>query len=659
VEPTVSTVVDGVVIGRTGNFLSNLVDIERVEVLRCPQGTVFGKIASAGVVNVITRRPTDVLEGLVRVSATDDDQQTVEAMLSGPITDRVRGRVSAFWKDFDGFVDNEFNGETLNGDESQGVRAKLDIDLSDRANLLLIADYSEQDRNCCTWTVRNAGSPPQFQPFMAFDLQSLDLGDDNDEVLLGSPVFSDMEQGGVSAEFTLDFETFTLTSITAYRSWEIKTEQDVDSLPFTDPTYARVLITSNGGDTEQDQFSQELRIASTAWDTVNLTAGLFYWSQELDRYFQRELQLCAVPGFDPGLPPDTPCAFGVPQFGFFDTSVDTENAAAFGQVDWRFSDDWTVTLGLRYTYDDLDFEFDRPTDPILFPAVPPASFKGGDDDTDLSGKFALQWDVNDNLMTYASYTRGYKSQGFDIIFGMTPDRAEPVDPETSDAFEVGLKGELFDRRLRLGVSAFHTKFDDFQGQAFDADQGAFVLTSAGSVITRGVEFDTTAKPTANLLLNAALAYTDAYYDDFETGPCWTGQTAAQGCIGGIQNLTDEDVPNSPDWKLTVQGRYDVLLNGPVNLFVSGAFRWQDDATSAVSQRPSLEIDSYAVFDLTVGVDSDDGKWSAAVFAKNLFDENYTNVVIETPLDAVDGTSQFLSRDFQRYVGARLEYRFGG
>lgn len=664
VEPTVSTVVDGVVLGRTGSFLSDLVDIERVEILRGPQGTLFGKNASAGVVNVITKRPTDETEGMIRVSATDDDQQTVEALISGGLSDNVRGRLSAFWKDFDGFIDNEFNGDTLNGDQSQGFRGKLEIDLSDSSNLLIIADYTEQDRNCCTWTIRNVGETPQFLPLLAFDTASLDIGDDNNEVLLGTPVFSDMEQSGISAEYTLDLDRFTLTSITAYRTWEIETQQDVDNMPFTEPTYGRLLITSNGGLTEQDQFSQEIRLSTNDWDKVNFTVGLFYWRQNLERYFEREIQICAVPGFSPDIPPETTaCGFGITQFGFFNTEVDTDNIAAFGQADIELNEDWMLSVGLRYTYDDLEFDFSRPTDPIAFPAVPAFTGSGGDDDTDLSGKLALQWNKSDNTMFYGSFTRGYKSQGFDIIFGMTPERFDPIDPETSKAFELGMKSEFWDRRARLGVTLFHTLFEDFQGQAFDDAESAFVLTSAGEVVTRGLEVDLTVKPTENLLLNAAVAFTDAYYKEFENGPCWTGQTAAQGCIvnangASQQDLKDADVPNSPDVKFTIQARYDIRLDGPMDMYISSNIRWQDDAVSAVNQRPSLDIDSYGIVDLNVGFESDDGRWSAVFFAKNLFDENYTNVLFENVFDSVDGTAQFLSRDYERYIGARLEYRFG-
>lgn len=659
VEPTVSTVVDGVALGRTGSFLSDLVDIERVEVLRGPQGTLFGKNASGGVVNVVTKRPSEEFEGLIRFSATDDKQETVKLMVSGSISDSVNGRLTAFWKDFDGYIDNKFNGETLNGDQSQGLRGKLDIKLSDRATLLLIGDYTKQDRNCCVATIRNLANPPNaFSPLLSYDLQELNIGPANNEVLLGSPVSDNSEQSGISAQLTVDFDNFTFTSITAHGTWGVELQQDVDSLPFTQPTYARFLTTSNGGSTDQEQFSQEFRVSSSARENVELTAGLFFWSQSLEKYFQREQAACFYPEYDPALPPSTACLYPMTYFGYADMKVDTKNAAAFGQVDWRFADDWQLSFGLRYTYDDLEFDFDRPTPPLLFPASPPAAITGDDDNTNLSGKFGLQWDLSDSVMTYATYSRGYKSQGFDVIFGMTPERAAVVPPESSDAFEVGLKAELFERRMRLGVSAFQTKYYNFQGQAYDLEAYSFRLTSAGNVTTKGIEVDIMAKPMTNLLLNGAIAYTDAYYTDYKGAGCWIGQTAAQGCVGGSQDVTGGEVPNSPDLKITLQGRYDVNLNDAFDLYISGAFRWQDDTNSSSTQYSLLDIDSYGVFDLTLGLAPTDGQWDVSLFAKNLFDDHYSNIRYQTG-DGDNGVSQYLTRDFRRYIGASFNYRFGG
>jgi iron complex outermembrane receptor protein len=455
VEPTVSVVVDGVTLGRTVQFLSDLNDIERVEVLRGPQGTLFGKNASAGLINVITKRPSESLEGSFRSSVTDDDSYEVSGSISGPLMDNVRGRVSAYTKEYDGWGKNLFTGNDINGDESWGIRGKLDIDFSDTVNLYLI-DASEQDRNCCSFLAETSGDR-----FVRWDYEqygiSLDNNEKNNVTLDAQDGFSNTDTIGLSGELTIDFEYFVLTSITAYRNFELETNQGIDGMPYDTPTYGRFLFNANGafgdGNQEQDQFSQELRITTTGWDDVTLTAGLFYFDQTVDRYFYREALLCVAPSAgDTSLSPDpslTPCNVFLSPSGFFDSTVKTENWAAFGQADWRFADRWMASLGLRYTEDDIAVDFVRETTPG--PAVPPSSSGSNQvDDSDVTGKISLQYDATDEMMVYGSYSQGYKAPAFDLIFSATPERiAEAVPAEESEAWELGMKGEFFDER-RIG-----------------------------------------------------------------------------------------------------------------------------------------------------------------------------------------------------------------
>ncbi len=663
VEPTVSTVVDGVTMGRTVQFLSDLNDIERVEVLRGPQGTLFGKNASAGLINIITKRPADEFEASVGASLTDDDSWGVNAQVSGPISDAVRARVSAYTKEYDGWAKNLYTGDTVNGDESWGIRGKLEFDITDTANLLLIADYSKQDRNCCV-------VPPvdlNGNRFFEFDYRNATVNEKNNAVNQATPTFSNTETKGISAELNIDFENFVFTSITAYREFELETQQGF--LPYTGAAYGRFNITSNGatngGNQEQDQFSQEFRFTSTGWDNLNLTAGLFYWEQQVDRYFEREIYLCTAPGANATdangdlLSPDpaiTACDSFIYGFGAMNSAVKTDNWAMFGQADWRFADRWTVSLGLRYTEDDVDFTIERNT-PNPGPAVP-ASFSGGNqvEESAVSGKLALKWEVSDEVMLYASYAEGYKAPAFDLIFATGANRMAPVPKETSEAWELGMKGELFDNRLRLGASVFKTKFKDLQGQGTLPNEIGFFLTSAGAAETQGVEVDFTAKPMANLLINGGFAYVDATFEDFPDSQCYAGQTAELGCIGGFQDLSGKQINNAPKLKASVQARYDIELDAPVDMFFSGTYRWQDDSPGSQNQDPRLFHDSYGIFDLVVGLESDEGHWSAQVFAKNLFDKFYEDLRAANTISG--GVDHYLSRDAQRYMGVQVEYRFG-
>ncbi len=668
VEPTVSTVVDSVVMGRTAQFISDLADVERVEVLRGPQGTLFGKNASAGLLHIITKRPAEEFQATVRGSLTDDDAWSTSASVSGAVTDTVRARLAAYKKEYDGFGKNLFTGHDINGDESWGVRGKLDIDISDRTNLYLIGDYSKQDRNCCTFFLEDvAGDRFRIWDYEQYGI-SLDGNERNNVTLDAEDGFSDTETYGVSAELNVEFDKFILTSITAYRDFELQTNQGIDNMPYAGPTYGRLIFTSNGaydgkfkgGAQEQEQFSQELRIASTAWDSLQLTGGLFYWNQTVDRYFEREVFLCLSPSAgDLSLSPDpalTPCTSFLNPGGFFDSSVDSKNWAAFGQADWSFADRWKLSLGLRYTEDDLDVEFERQTTPG--PAVPPpGSGSASTSEDQVTGKLALLFDLTDNAMLYASYSEGYKAPAYDMLFGVTEaSLANPVPPETSKAWETGIKSELFDNRLRLGLTLFYTEFSDLQGQASNPNDVGFILTSAGTAITKGVEFEFTAKPTANWLLNGGVSYTDAYYDNYTDGQCWPGQTVAEGCTDGTQDLSGEQISNAPEWKISVQSRYDIVLDAPFDAFVSGTYRWQDQSPGNVNHWAPLDHDSYGILDLVVGLEADDGRWNGHIFVKNVLDDFYVDLKTVSPNS--QRVNHYLSRDAERYIGVNFEYRLG-
>ena len=692
VEPTVSTVVDGVVLGRTGSFLSDLVDIDRVEVLRGPQGTLFGKNASGGVIHIITGRPSGEFESFAEAVLADDSEYQLKGMVSGPLPfgAELSGRITAFAKGRDGYINNLRDGRKLNGSDSYGLRGKLLWQPTEDLSVLFIADVSELDRNCCVWAVRNIGNPPQgFNTFIAADLAELGVGERNSRTDIGSPQFSDMDIWGLSAELNWDFElgflgAARLTSISAYRSWKISTAQDVDNISPIGPTLGRVLLNLNGGHSETGQWSQEVRVANAGSGALDYVLGIYLWGQDLERFFERGLDVCTVPGCPPatGLHSNVFAAlFGLPtvgtQYAYFNTNVDTFNAAAFGQLHWRITHGLGLTAGFRFTQDDLDYDFDRrcpaaaPGAPCaIVPAATAFATQGGADDTDLSGKFGLQYEFSDLGMVYVSWTQGYKAQAFDIVFGLNAARAanQPIDPETSDAYELGAKLQLAGGQVLLGAAAFHMIFDNYHSQSFDSGTNAFVLQNAGSVVSQGVELDWLARPLENLTITGGLAWTDAFIDEFPTGPCYAGQTGSQGCMGrnaaganiqGMsqqQNLADGEIPNSPDWKLSLQARYDIITGGPLDFYVQGNLRWQDDFLSHINQNPALKVDAYAIVDLALGVRSVGGHWDLSFYAENLFDEFYPALLIETPLNN-RGQSHYLNRDHRRYFGARMRYNF--
>ena len=678
VEPTVSVVVDGVTLGRTVQFLSDLDDIERVEVLRGPQGTLFGKNASAGLINVVTKRPSDVLEGSLRVTATDDDMIGLTGQVSGPLSDSVRGRLAFYGRNFDGFSKNHFTGKTVNGDESFGLRGKLEFDFSSSTGMLLIADYSSQDRDCCNSARYDLGGNPFYEFDYAKYHPSGDhawVNEENVDLIYNTPSYSNTDTWGTSIEVTHEMANWVLTSITAYRDFEFETQQDPDGLPYDQETFGRFILTSNGtpgNPQEQTQFSQEIRFASTAWDDLDLTLGFYYWDQALERFFQREVYICTMPAASSGNDPDpavTDCTSHAYGFGEMWNTVDFENWALFSQADWHLTEQLTASLGLRYTSDDIAYTFNRVT-PNPAPAVQ-ASFasKGATDDSALTGKLSMQYDVTDSAMIYAAYTEGYKAPAYDLIFGLSAGRTDPVPAEESQGYEVGLKAELLDNTLRLGLTWFSTDFNDLQGQGFDPDELTFVLTSAGTAHTEGLEVDFTYKPIDSLLVTGGIGLIDATFEDFTNQECYPGQTAVQGCLPTgstnamsqpiiAQDLSGKDIPNSPDLKYSLQARYDLPMEATFGIYFTLGYRWQDDVISATSGDPRSKVGSYGVLDLTLGAQSNDGHWSARLFAKNALDEFYSHQRIPNLAALGGGANHWLLRDAKRYIGAEVEYRFG-
>lgn len=661
VEPTVSSIVDGVTLGRTVQFVSDLNDIERVEILRGPQGTLFGKNASGGVINVITKRPSETFEGSVKAEIANDSAWSVSAGVSGPVSENARARVSMYKKEYDGWAKNLYSGNDINGDNSWGIRGKLDIDLSENTNLYLIADYSKQDRNCCSFIYTNSTSPYYLWDYAQYGI-SLTENWENNKTIDAEDGFSDTETWGMSAELNTELnDSWMLTSITGFRGFTLQTNQGVDGLPYNTPTYGRFLFTSNGayngGDQQQDQFSEELRLTYTGSDKLDFQGGLFYWKQTVDRYFERESYLCVAPGA--GLDPDpsvTPCAVALHGKGYFDSSVETKSWAAFAQADFHVTDKLTASLGARYTNDDLSLNFSRTTE-LPGPAVAPSEpyYATGTTENKLTGKFALSYDINDEVMVYTSYATGYKSPAYDLIFGSTAARLQnPVAPETSKAWEAGMKGEFFDNRLRMSVTAFHTDFENLQSQTTPPDGIGFALESAGVATTKGLELEVTAKPTANLLLNGGVAFVDAYYSDYDAAPCYGGQTADLGCVGGIQNLTGKQINNAPKVKGAFQARYDIQLDGAMDMFLSSTYRWQSGSPGALDHNPRVANVAYDVLDLMIGFEADDGSWSANIFAKNALDDFYADMTTF----ALGNDATYLTRDAHRYIGASVEYRFG-
>ena len=496
------------------------------------------------------------------------------------------------------------------------------------------------------------------------ELQPVMPGEENRKVNLNGDLTTDTDASGHSLEVNWDVGEHTLTSISAYREWSQDSRGDNDQLP------SDVLGFMQGGKSDQDQYSQELRLTSPADQFISYVAGLYYFDQSVDRRFDRSFDVTGDARTE----------------AVADFTIDSLNYAAFGEAVINLDERWRVVAGLRWTYDDLKFEFERTGSTLG--ANPQPFFKRDTDEDQWTGRIVLEWDASDSAMLYASYGQGYKGPAFNVGFGSRPDNTDPVDPETSDAYELGLKSTWFDDRLVLNVAVFYTEFDDFQasasqfiptldedGNPVDAngdglDDGvfSFVLANVGKVETKGVEVDFSTIPVENLTLSGGVAYVDAQIEEFAGADCSFGQSfRGVGYKGQTtcadnpsrQNLSGGVLPATPEWKLTLAASYLIPLQSmPFDLAINGNYRYQDEVQFLIEQDVYTTEDDYGILDLSLVALDHSGHYTVTLFTKNVFDEWYVTSINAFPdTFTPNGYGHQVPRYAERTFGVEGRYRW--
>ncbi len=640
VEPSVSTMLDGVVMGRSGMAFMELVDIDRIEVLRGPQGTLYGKNASGGVVHIITRDPTPELTATVVATAIEHDEYRLDGTVSGPITDDLSYRITGSAVNDDGYAENFYNGNKVNDANNYSARGKLLWQANEDLEFLLSADYTKNDCDCTALSVRSILESPAQQEELEKQLPVVP-SKDNKDVNNDETTFSNIRSHGFSLTANWDVRNHLLTSITAYREWESESFTDLDRTPGN----PLALTLPEPPNTHQNQFSQELRITSppASWGTYVL--GAFYFDQDVDTANTATTSL---------LEPFLPAVTRVSR-----TDVHSKNAALFGEVNFSIAQDWQLTLGGRYTYDELKYDTTADGTGIIFP--PDGTYSDSLDDSDFSPKIALQWDITDNAMTYVSYVSGYKGPAFDtgLVAGGTV-----VDPETSDAYEVGVKSSWFDNRLVFNVAVFYTEYDDFQAEtAFDIPESpipANIVTNVGQVSTQGIEVEFLSQPTDKWTIGGGIAYTDGTIDDYPDGNCSGGQKFRGECgPDGTQDLSGGQLPFTPEWKLNLSTDYTIdMESAPFAILLGANVRAQDDVLYELSQDKYTWQDAYGIVDIRAAIAGKRHRYRITAFVKNLFDKNYASLIFAQPPELIPNAYiQAVSKYAERTAGVELRYEF--
>lgn len=648
IEASVSSVVDGVVFAQQGSFFSDLGDLERVEILRGPQGTLFGKNASAGVVSFITKKPNfDRFEVQGNLLVAENNEYRINGVVSGPLSERTAVRLAAFYRNNDGVVRDVNTGDTYNDVEAYGFRGKLQYKATEGFDLTFSVDAQKFDSNCCALPTRIASTNP------IVPITGLPGGPGNNRVALGGNprgIFAKQTNWGFGVTADIELGEHTLSYIGAYREWEGEGDFDIDQTP-------AAIVTSNYNFNNAIQDSHELRLASPVYDMVDYVFGLFYFNQSqrqtLDR---RGTRINLITGFLPNGQPVAPA--GSELVLVSDSTVKARNISAYGQVNFRPMEKLTLTAGARVISEDQDVFFVRPLPSPFFGLGVFGPITDEYSDGAVIVKLAGRYELTDDIGAYVSYSTGYKSEGIFNSPAVSPTvfAQQPLDAETSRLWEVGLRTQFFDRKLTLNLTGFWTKFKNYQQQAFDPGLGIFLVTNAGDVHTNGVELEVTANPTSNFTFSGGVTYLDAGYD-FNTGPCYPGQTAALGCVSGRQDLRLGNFVNAPKWRYTLLARYTQPISDSADIFGQVNYRWQDDVQFAYNQDPRFIQPSYGIADFKIGANFDNERFSISAFVKNAFDKQYVANINGQSGSGGGAITQSIPRDYSRYFGGELSVRF--
>jgi iron complex outermembrane recepter protein len=659
VEPTVSTVLDGVVTARPGQATLDLVEIDRIEILRGPQGTLFGKNASAGVINIVTRAPSKEFSGYADLSLFQGNERRLRLGVSGEVMkDFMRASLSVMTGQFDGNVTNVFDGSKVNGYDRKGVRARVDITPSKALKISLIADQVRADDTPPTGVpyatdVRvYPSNAVTANPNYGFAVAPVVPSPTNRQINSEMKTRVSDKNSSFTAQVDYDMGSHALTSITAWRGWTNEQFQDQDRMGAQFRGFNR---TADRGQLDFSQVSQELRVASNQKGLFEYVAGFFYLKGENDETYERNLTRCAASTAPPrpdGLVPCT-AASNTLDRGVATYGVETTSMSLFGEGTWNIKPDFRAITGLRVTRDELSYYHGRVFTPdastpaaVSAPGIQPnrARVTGSTTEQAWSGRIGPQFDISKDVMGYLTYSRGYKGPAYNVFFNMTPTQDNVLAPERSHAYEAGLKTTLWDGKLRLNFAAFKTDYTGYQANVPDLVGGVIVtrLINAGEVSTAGVEIDATARITPALTVTAMVANVEARVVRFNCPP-----GAAASC-----DINGKPLPFSPDWKGSLRVKYVQPLAGALTLEYGIDVTRQSTTNFDLQQQPDSIQPGYSIWNASLGLVSADG-WRATLIAKNLGDKSYATFI----QSGGNHINRYVPRDDQRYVGINLRYDF--
>jgi iron complex outermembrane receptor protein len=673
-EPSVAFVLDGVVMSRAGEAFGDLYDVQRIEVLRGPQGTLFGKNASAGVVNVISRMPGGSYGGQLDLSYFEGNEQRVKASVDLPLSDTFLTRFTAFAGTYDGNITNLAKGEKTNGYDRWGVRGIATWEAAPNLNFTFIGDYRHAADECCAPVVGTAPTGATGAALTSLLSGVTFLRDETRTIRQDTTTQTKEESWGASAQADWELANgFTITSITAYRGWNNLEIREGDFLASRTPAYANAAFNrvEDFGPQESKTISQELRLTSPDEGPFTYVIGGYYSSAESDRTFRRDVIQCTATTLAPDATGLFPCAATPGASTFINTfsraafGSELTNLAVFADGQFDLSEQLTLLGGLRWTRDEVTAYHVRTNLAAINPvtgtspggvSATPNNVNLSTEETNVSGRIGAQFKVSDQATAYATYTRGYKGPAFNVFFQMNNagnnlpnnNQSNVIEAETADSYEVGLKTNWFDNRLIVNAAVFNAAYDNFQANSPDL-QGTVVvtrLTNAGEISTKGFELDALLRASDTFSMNFGLAYTDAQIEKFRNA-------------GGV--LSDaragEQLPFAPEFKGVIGLNKE--WRGPLNVYLSGAWNFVSSQQPADIPtggfNPAFRTDSSDQIDASLGFSDPNDRFRVTLIGKNLTDDSYPSQLAG---GGPGGIVFRIPREADRYYGISARLRWG-
>jgi iron complex outermembrane receptor protein len=636
VEPSVAIVVDDVPLAFQARAFSDLQDIERIEVLSGPQSTLYGKSASAGLINIVTGAPSKTFTASGSVIATSDSEDGGKLVLSGPITPDIGFHIATNYNKYEGNIDNLFYNHSINGHETFSTRGKLTWDVNQKINLTLGSDYINGSttvgrpfvnlspnanlRNNAAWTPSVWGAGINFGP-------------DNTAVINNYETTTNYFGVGESFKGNIDLGGVTLLSITSHAHFKLLDHQDIDESGIA------AIDNQQIGTFANSQWTQELRLVSAADRAFRYTVGGFYADVGYIRHFLRG------PFYS---------------LANWDATSGSQQMSVFGQVDYDILPKLTLIGGLRVGNEKIDYTF-------VDHLANNAAFSGNHSETYTAYKAGAQYHFNDDINGFITVSSGHKGATYDLTTGFNALRAAggPVNPESSTDYELGLRTRLMGGSLTVNPTLFQTDYTDFQAQgASILPDGTvnFRLTNVGKLRTRGFELENALRVNDDLTVGLSGAYLSAIITSYPNAQCYPAQTLAQGCFGSPahQSISGATAPNAPKVKVTANFDWaHPVGGGSLETIIKGSYTYQTRINFALTQDPQTVQKAYGVLNLSAGVRDTVRKYEIIAFVNNALGTRYYAGLVNslTAYGNQTALQAIIPRDFKTYGGVQLSYKY--